>query len=121
MKLIDKTFSANINEVQAVIFETHEELKKNFDLSLNEIVIAENCVFITKVESFYGEHLEKLIELIYKTLQKANEFNVQLCFEKKELTNKLLQIIDFAEEKSKSFSVHRMNKRTKLIKNSNKE
>ena len=121
MKLIDKTFSANINDVQQVIFETDEELKKNFNLSLKENAIAENWVFITKVESFYEEHLEKLIELIYKTLQKVNEFNVQLSFEKKELTNKLLQIIDFADEKSESFSIERMNMRGQLIKNSNKE
>ena len=118
-KLIDKTVSADVNNVEAVMFETNEELKEYFGLSLNEIAIAENSKLMTRVENFHEEHIEKLIELIYKTLQKSEEFEFELNFEKKELSNKLLLMIDFANEKSKSFSVERMNMKTQLIKNIN--
>ena len=121
-KLIDKTVSADVNNVEAVMFETNEELKEYFGLSLNEIAIAENSKLMTRVENFHEEHIEKLIELIYKTLQKSEEFEFELNFEKKELSNKLLLMIDFANEKSKSFSVVRMNMKSQLIiKNSNRK
>lgn len=120
MNLFNKMVSADLNNVEAVMLETSEKLNEYFSLSLNEIARIGNSNLIRKIESFHEEHLEKLIELIYKTLQKSDEFNVELGFEKKESSNKLSLMIDFENEKSKSFSVERMNMKSQLIKNSNK-
>jgi hypothetical protein len=73
-----------------------------------------------KVKSFHEEHLEKLIELLYQTIQKSEKFRVDFEFEIKELSNKLLLLIDFANDKGKLFSVERMNMKSQLIKNNNK-
>lgn len=70
--------------------------------------------------TYHDDHLETLIEILFKIIQKSQEFNVELNFDKKELSKKLLLMIDFANEKSKSFSVERMNMKTQLIKNLNK-
>lgn len=121
MKLIDKTVSADINNFESVVFETNEQIKEYFGLSLNEIAAADNSKLMDRVESFHEVDIEKLIELLFQTIQKSEELEVELNFEIEELSNKLLLMIDFANEKSKSFSVERMNMKTHLIKNSNKE
>jgi hypothetical protein len=79
----------------------------------------ENVKLIEKVKRIQSEHFEKLIELLYQTIQKSEEFTKDFDFEIKELSNKLLLMIEFANEKSNSFSVERMNMKTQL-KNSNK-
>lgn len=119
-KLIDKTSSVDANSFESVVCETNEKLEANFGFSLKEISTMENSKLIEKVKRFHGEHLEILVELIYQTIQKSKEFKKDFDFEIKELSNKLLLMIDFANEKSNSFSVERMNMKTQLIKNSNK-
>jgi hypothetical protein len=119
MKLIDKTTSTNANNFEAVVFETNKNLEDFFGLTLNEIATAENSKLMDKVESFHEIHIENLIELLFQTIQKSEEFETELNVETKELTNKLLLMIDLAHDKSKSFSVERMNMKRKLIKNSN--
>jgi hypothetical protein len=120
MKLIDKTASSNTNNFEAVVYETNEKLEEFFGLSLKELAIIENSKLMGKVKSFHEEHLEKLIELLYQTIQKSEKFRVDFEFEIKELSNKLLLLIDFANDKGKLFSVERMNMKSQLIKNNNK-
>lgn len=119
MKLFDKTSSADANSFEAVVFETNEKLEEFFGFTLNEIATTENSKLIDKVESIHEIHLEKLIELVFKTIQKSEELKKDLNFETKELSNKLWLMIDFANDKSKSFSVERMNMKSQLIKNRN--
>jgi len=121
MKLIDKTVSADINNFDAVVFETNKKLEEYFGLSINEISDVTNAELIQKVEGLSQEHLEKLIELLYQTIQKSKGLNVEMNFKNNELSNKLLLLIDLADDRSKSFSVERMNMKSQLIKNSNKE
>lgn len=116
-QLIDKIASANTNTFEAVVFETNKELEEFFGITLNEIATTENSKLMVRVESFHEEHLEKLIELVYQTIQKSDEFRVEFDIEIKELSNKLLLLIDFANDKSKLFSVERMNMKNLLIKN----
>lgn len=113
-KLIDKTASANANAFEAVVFETDEKLEENFGLSLKKISAMENSKLIEEVKRFHSEHFEKLIELIYQTIQKSEEFKKDFDFEIKKLSNKLLLMIDFANDKSNSFSVERMNMKRQL-------
>ncbi|HET8804774.1 MAG TPA: hypothetical protein VFM72_09360 [Aequorivita sp.] len=120
MKLIDKTVSADINNFEAVVFETNKQLEAYFGFSTNEISDATNSELIQKVEGLHQEHLEKLIELLYHTIQKSKEFGIEINFKNIELSNKLLLLIDLADNRSKSFSVERMNMKSQLIKNSNK-
>ncbi len=86
---------------------------------MKKISAMENVKLIEKVKRIQSEHFEKLIELLYQTIQKSEEFTKDFDFEIKELSNKLLLMIEFANEKSNSFSVERMNMKTQL-KNSNK-
>ena len=113
-KLIDKTASSSTNNFEAFTFETNEKLKEYFDISLNEIATIENSKLIDKVENFHEKHLEKLIELIYQTIQKSEEFEVEFDFEIKELSKKLLQMIDFANNKTNLFSIERMNMKKQI-------
>ncbi|WP_026452095.1 hypothetical protein [Aequorivita capsosiphonis] len=116
-KLIDKTASSNTNTFKTVVFETNEKLEESFGLSLDELARIENSELMEKVKNFHEEHLEKLIEVVYQIIQKSEEFKTEFDFEIKELSNKLLLMIDFANDKSKSFSVERMNMKSQLIKN----
>ncbi|AFL80609.1 hypothetical protein Aeqsu_1111 [Aequorivita sublithincola DSM 14238] len=120
MKLFDKTSSADVNSFEAVVFETNEKLEEFFGFTLNEIATTENSKLMEKAESFHEVHLEKLIEVVYQIIQKSEEVKMDFDFETKELSKKLLLMIDFANDKSKSFSVERMNMKSQLIKNSNK-
>ncbi len=113
-KLIDKTSSVDSNSFESVVFETNEKLEAYFGFSLNEISTMENSKLIEEVKRFHSEHFEKLIELIYQTIQKSEEFKKDFDFEIKKLSNKLLLMIDFANDKSNSFSVERMNMKRQL-------
>ena len=113
-KLIDKTSSVDSNSFESVVFETNEKLEAYFGFSLNEISTMENSRLIEEVKRFHSEHFEKLIELIYQTIQKSEEFKKDFDFEIKELSNKLLLMIDIVDEKSNSFSVERMNMKRQL-------
>eukprot|EP00389_Voromonas_pontica_P013085 GDKH01020167.1.p1 GENE.GDKH01020167.1~~GDKH01020167.1.p1 ORF type:complete len:143 (+),score=24.42 GDKH01020167.1:401-829(+) len=122
-KLIGETISADINNFETVVSESDEKLDGYFGLSLKEISKTKDSELMEKVKNIHEVHLEKLIELMFQTIQKSEEFNAQLNIEINELSKKLLLMIDFANEKSNSFSVERMNMKTKIIKlkNSNKE
>ena len=89
MKLIDKTISVDVNSFEAAVFETNEKLEEFFGLSLNELAITENSKLMGKVEKIHEEHLDKLIELIFQTIKKGEEFNSEINFETKELSKKL--------------------------------
>lgn len=119
-KLIDKIVSSDVNNFEVTTIETNEKLKEHLGLSLEEIARSENLKLRDKMVTYHDDHLETLIEILFKIIQKSQEFNVELNFDKKELSKKLLLMIDFANEKSKSFSVERMNMKTQLIKNLNK-
>ena len=116
MKLMDKTVSPDINNFEAVVFETSKKLEEYFGLSLKEISDVTNSELIQKVEGLHQEHLEKLIELLYHTIQKSKEFDIEMNFKNNELSNKLLLLIDLADDRSKSFSIERMNMKSQLIK-----
>lgn len=120
-KLIDKTASADANTLEAAVFETEEKLVGHFGLSMKEISTMESSKLIDKVKGLQKEHLEKSIELIYQTIQKTKEFKKDFDFEIEELSNRLVLMIDFADEKSNSFSVKRMNMKTKLIQNNKQQ
>ncbi len=122
-KLIGETISADINNFETVVSKSDEKLGGYFGLSLKEISKTKDSELMEKVKNIHEVHLEKLIELMFQTIQKSEEFNAQLNIEINELSKKLLLMIDFANEKSNSFSVERMNMKTKIIKlkNSNKE
>ena len=114
MKLIDKTVSADINNFEAVVFETNKKIEEYFGLSINEISDATNSDLIQKTEGLHIEHLEKLIELLYHTIQKSKEFDIEMNFKNNGLSNKLILLIDLADNRSKSFSVERMNMKKQL-------
>ncbi|WP_310993384.1 hypothetical protein [Aequorivita marina] len=57
--------------------------------------------------------------VVFETNEKLEEFKRSFNFETKELSNKLLLMIDFIDDNSKSFSVERMKMKSQLIKNIN--
>ncbi|MDN3723026.1 hypothetical protein QRD02_01410 [Aequorivita sp. SDUM287046] len=121
-KLIDKTNSADINNFQAIVSETDEKLKEFFDMSLTEIVAPENFELVKRLENINEEHLENLINLLFQIFQKSQEYKIEQAIDMTKLSEKLLLMIDLANEKTNDFSIERMNIKNKIIqiKNSTK-
>lgn len=116
-QLTAKVIGLNANNSSSGIQETNEALKGEFDLSLTDIVELSDAGFSDKIKGLHKTHLEKLAELIFQIIKKMDSAELDEAYNKKELTQKAILIIDYLEEKSQTFSV----KRNELKKDLRKE
>jgi hypothetical protein len=112
--LIGKISGINSNNAGSEIGDINEALKNEFDLSLVRIAKMENSELIEHISKLHESHAEKILELIYEIILKTESVNFGENFEKTEIVQKGIIIIDHINEKSKTFSIERMNMRNYL-------
>ncbi|WP_298780066.1 hypothetical protein [uncultured Polaribacter sp.] len=107
--LIGKISGINSNNAESEIGDINEALKNEFDLSLVRIAKMENSELIEHISKLHESHAEKILELIYEIILKTESVNFGEDFEKTEIIQKGIMIIDYINEKTKIFSIGRMN------------
>jgi hypothetical protein len=112
--LIGKISGINSNNVGSEIENINEALKNEFDLSLVRIAKMENSELIKHISELHESHADKILELIYEIVLKTKSVNFGEDFEKTQIIQKGIIIIDFINEKSKIFSIKRMNMKSFL-------
>ena len=90
------------------IEETNETLKTEFDLTLLDITEMQNSELLKRITELHESHTEKLAELIYEIVIKEELPELSKNYDKKELAQKAILIVDFLNDKSKTFSMKRM-------------
>ena len=69
--LIEKISGLNSNNAKSGLEEVNEALKSEFDLTLRNLTQMENSELVKQVEKLQESHTEKLAELMYQIVIKA--------------------------------------------------
>lgn len=107
--LIEKISGLNSNNAKSGIAEVNETLKSEFDLTLQDLTQMENSELVKQVEKLHESHTDKLIELMYQIVIKAELPVSNEDYDKRKIALKTILLIDFLNEKSNTFSMKRMN------------
>ena len=107
--LIGRTGKINSNNVRNEIENINEALKNAFDLSFVRMAKMENSKFIEHISKLHESHIDKILKLIYEIILKIPPESLGEKFEKTKIILKGIIIIDFIDEKSKTFSIERKN------------
>ena len=91
-----------------------DDLNGFFGFTFEELTKMENSEFINHIKGIDETNLELLAILISKTVKKLHSTNNNSDLNSKELANKGIVLIDFIDEKSKTFSINRMSLKKEL-------
>ncbi len=109
ISLIEKINSLNSSNASSGIEEINEALKSEFDLTLRNLTRMGNSELLKQVEKLHESHIEKLAELMYEIVIKAELPDLNEDYDKQKIARKAILLIDFLNEKSNTFSMKRMN------------
>ncbi len=107
-KLISKVSTLDGDEIENGIKETDDLMRKEWNLSFEEIITLTNAEFIVKLKKLPEVHLEKLAELLAEITKKINTSELETGYDTKEIANKGLILIKSINKKAKTFSIKRM-------------
>jgi hypothetical protein len=105
--LIEKISGLSSNNVKSGIDEINKALKTEFDLTLLKITEMDNSKLSKHITELHESHIEKLAELMHEIVLKIELSDSN--YNKKEIALKGILLIDFLNEKSKTFSIKRSN------------
>tara|TARA_R110002074_G_C12311753_1_gene646092 strand:+ start:423 stop:836 length:414 start_codon:yes stop_codon:yes gene_type:complete len=106
--LISNVSTLNSDEIESGIKETDDFIKKEWNLSFKEIISLTEIEFINRLKELPEVHLEKLAELLSEIIKKINTPELKNKYNKNELANKGILLINNINEKSKVYSMKRM-------------
>ena len=106
--LISNISTSNKNELENGIRETDDFIRKEWDLSLKEIVTFSEFNFINKLKELHEIHIEKLAELLSEIIKKMNTPEIAKKYNRIELAKKGVLLINSLNDKSKTYSIKRM-------------
>lgn len=90
------------------------ELVDFFGFTLDELSKMENLELIDQLKEVDETNLELLSLFISGTVKKLQSTNNNSSIDSKELAKKAIVVIDFIDDKSKTFSINRMNLKKEL-------
>ena len=106
--LISNISTSNKNELENGIRETDDFIRKEWDLSLKEIVTFSEFNFMNKLKELHEIHIEKLAELLSEIIKKMNTPEIAKKYNQIELAKKGVLLINSLNDKSKTYSIKRM-------------
>jgi|TARA_B110000090_G_C12935098_1_gene275053 hypothetical protein len=95
-------------EIESGIKETDDFIRKEWNLSFNEIITLNNSEFIIRLKELPEVHLENLAKLLSEITKKINTLELENKYNVTEIANKGILLIDNINEKSKVYSMKRM-------------
>ena len=112
--LISNLKTSNKDALENVIRETDDSIRKKWGISLKEIASIIGCDFINKFNELQEVPIEKLAELLNVFIKKSAELEVNEHFNRKELAKKGILLINILNDKSKTYSIKRMELKKEL-------
>ena len=103
--LISNVSTLNSDEIKSGIKETDDFIKKEWNLSFKEIISLTEIEFINRLKELPEVHLEKLAELLSEIIKKIDTPELKNKYNKNELANKGILLIDNINKKSKVYSM----------------
>ena len=112
--LISNLNTSNKDALENVIRETDDSIRKKWGISLKEIASITGCDFINKFNELQEVPIEKLAELLNVFMKKSAELEVNEHYNRKELAKKGILLINILNDKSKTYSIKRMELKKEL-------
>ena len=106
--LISNLNTSNKDALENAIRETDDSIRKKWGISLKEIASITGCDFINKFNELQEVPIEKLAELLNVFIKKSAELEVNEHYNRKELAKKGILLINILNDKSKTYSIKRM-------------
>ncbi|MDG1246706.1 MAG: hypothetical protein P8P28_06840 [Polaribacter sp.] len=112
--LISNLNTSNKDALENAIRETDDSIRKKWGISLKEIASITGCDFINKFNELQEVPIEKLAELLNVFIKKSAELEVNEHYNRKELAKKGILLINILNDKSKTYSIKRMELKKEL-------
>ncbi|MDB2570872.1 hypothetical protein N9X82_00135 [Polaribacter sp.] len=112
--LISNLNTSNKDALENAIRETDDSIRKKWGISLKEIASITSCDFINKFNELQEVPIEKLAELLNVFIKKSAELVVNEHYNRKELAKKGILLINILNDKSKTYSIKRMELKKEL-------
>lgn len=117
-KLLNAAEAIDSENFEIEFRKINNELVDLFGFSFEELSTMENSEIIDCIKNIDENNLELLAILILETTKKLHSTNNNCDINSVELAKKGIFLIDFIDDKSKTFSINRMNLRKKLLQQS---
>lgn len=112
--LISNLNTSNKDELENGIRETDDFIRKKWGISLKEIASISSFDFINKFKELQEIPIEKLAELLNVFIKKSATLEVSEQYNGKELAKKGILLINILNDKSKTYSIKRMELKKEL-------
>ncbi len=112
--LISNLNTSNKDELDNGIRETDDFIRKKWGISLKEIASISPFDFTNKFKELEEIHLEKLAELLNVFIKKMATLDMNEQYKGKELAKKGILLINILNDKSKTYSIKRMELKKEL-------
>lgn len=108
ISLIQKVTGLSSNSVSDELDEIDTSLQSELDLNLSKISEMETEEFLDHISSLHLSHIEHLSELLYRLVLKMDSSNLEQNYDNSNIAEKAILLIDVLDEKSKTFSMKRL-------------
>ena len=105
--LVGTISTCNSNDIETQIKETDDFIRKEFNLSFKDVLTLDNAELIQKLKELPIIHLEHLATLFYEISVKLNSEIQSQKKQKKELSKKVLFLLNEIEKNTKVYSLRR--------------
>ncbi|WP_158976232.1 hypothetical protein [Cellulophaga sp. L1A9] len=106
--LIRKVNDFEAENEQHSLEDINTALKSEFNLSIPEISEIGTDDFLILIQNMNEDHLDKIITLVFNLIKKNRQYNGNLHLNESELIKKNILMITLLDQKSKTFSMERM-------------
>lgn len=114
--LLSKLGDIKPEEQDKTLREINTSLQEEFGLSVEDFGALDQAAFATKLKCIHHTNLDKIAELYYLMLQNSEESEFRALLHKPETIDNIIFLLDYASQKSATFSYERMNLKTALHK-----
>lgn len=115
-KLLDAVEAFTSDNVEIEFIKINEDLSDCFSFTFEELIEMKNSKLIDRLKNIDETNLELLATLILETTKKLYSTNNNPNINTAKLAEKGIEILNFVDDKSKMFSIKRMNIKNELQK-----
>lgn len=108
ISLIEKVMGLNANTASDELDEIDATLQGELDLNLGKVSEMESKEFLDYISDFHETHLKHLSELLYQLVLKTDSQKLNQKLDTPKIAGKAILLIDVLDQKSKTFSIERL-------------
>ncbi|MBZ9652189.1 hypothetical protein [Psychroflexus montanilacus] len=108
ISLIEKVMGLNANTTSDELDEIDATLQGELDLNLGKVSEMESKEFLDYISDFHETHLKHLSELLYQLVLKTDSQKLNQKLDTPKIADKAILLIDVLDQKSKTFSIERL-------------